>query len=418
MTAIARDARPDGLVNGALVVGRRRIAHALPLLTPGGAERVAVELARHAALAGHAVTLILAHPSETDGHLRQRLPESVELAYVSPRPTGRLTRYLRALSWMWRRRRWLAELDVLHCHLTYGAFVGSLVYMGRGVSGRRGPLVLETYHAVGMRVSRAARRLHALMAAWRDVLVLMARPDAFWAAFIARHPTLPVRTILNGAVAPAAAEVGDERRRTYRREIGIPDACRVVMGTVSMLRPDRQPALYVPVFEAVARALGPDVHFVVAGGGSERERLTALVAARGLASQVHFTGLVAEPRLPLAVMDLYLTTNVGEVTGVAALEAALAGLPVIALQFVPGYDARAGDWIWSSDDAAAIAARAVALLKDEGARRALAERQQRHADAHHSVEAMARAYEALYEASLDESHVDVDRRGAARSARR
>ena len=63
----------------------------------------------------------------------------------------------------------------------------------------------------------------------------------------------------------------------------------------------------------------------------------SLVIEEKLEGQVHFPGQVIEPRLPLAVMDLYISMNVGAVTGLAGMEAALSEVPVLAIQWIPEY---------------------------------------------------------------------------------
>lgn len=287
------------------------------------------------------------------------------------------------------------EQDVLHCHLTYGAVFGTLVQFWRWVMREPKPVVVETYHAVGMAIPALHRRIHALLASKRDALALMAE-DSYWRAFRAAHPQLPSRIIPNGiaVVTPDAARQGE--RGQYRAGLGIPADCTLVVGTVGMLRPDRKPWLYIPIFARIAREFGPGVHFVVAGGGPEMERMQSLVAESGFPDRIHLIGLVIEPQNVLDIVDLYLTLNVGPNSGLAGLEAALSGLPVIAVQMSADYVAGGSDWIWSDSDPAKVAARAVELLRSAPDRKALANRQSVYARAHHGVESMARAYHELY----------------------
>jgi hypothetical protein len=110
---------------------------------------------------------------------------------------------------------------------------------------------------------------------------------------------------------------------------------------------------------------------------------------------------VLEPRLPFAVMNLYISSNVGPITGLAGMEAALSKLPVLALQWTSGYSASTNDWIWSSTDPFEVAKRACELLREPIARKALADRQNAYVELHHSTEAMATSYYALYQAALE-----------------
>lgn len=378
---------------------RLRIAHVLPALTKGGAERVAVELIRHAVADGHDVTCIVGWDTPPPG-VRDLMPDEMRLLFVEPRPSAVPLRYARATAWLLRHRALLREVDVLHCHLTYGAFVGLQTALLRDIAGEQRPAIVESYHAVGMGITALQRASHRVLAARRDALVLMA-DDASWSEFARRRPRLITRTIPNGVSDPDVAAVGPAERVAYRRSVGIPDDCTHVVGTVGMLRTDRKPWRWIPVFAEIARQFGSDVHFLLAGGGPERERLEALVTERGLAGRVHITGVVDEVRLPLSVIDLYVTVNVGSATGVAAMEAALGGLPIVALQFTDTSDSPPDAWIWSSPDEMRVAARAVDLLRNDEPRRSLARAQQAYARSRHTVRAMATAYDDVYRAAIE-----------------
>ncbi|HIL34688.1 MAG TPA: hypothetical protein EYG28_04710, partial [Nitrospiria bacterium] len=115
-----------------------KIVHVLPALTKGGGERVVVELANHAARAGHEVSIIAAFPVDS-ALLPNVLHPDVRVRYVSDLVDSRVGKYLCVLPWLWRYRLWLAEQDILHCHLTYGSMFGSVVGTWRSASGTRRP---------------------------------------------------------------------------------------------------------------------------------------------------------------------------------------------------------------------------------------------------------------------------------------
>jgi glycosyltransferase involved in cell wall biosynthesis len=129
--------------------------------------------------------------------------------------------------------------------------------------------------------------------------------------------------------------------------------------------------------------------------------LGAAAEAAGLGDRVHFPGLVLNAAEPFGAIDLYWTINVRELTGIAGLEAAMFGLPVIAIQLDPTYPPAPDDWIPSCHEPSWLAESTSRLLGDRRARSALARAQQRYARANYSVEAMARAYVRLYEKALN-----------------
>ncbi len=382
-----------------------KIVHILPALTKGGAERVAVDLANEMAAQGHELTLVAGHPVDP-AILASRLSPSVDLRFINPSRPGRLAKYRDAGPWVKREWDWLAGQDVVHAHMTYGGFVAGQIRKRRRRLKAAGPAVVETCHSVGMPMRAHMRWLYARLSANRDAFALMAE-DPFWNSFRARHPGLHSEVILNGVSAPR--EVPADEAMVWRRATGIPDGRRIAAGTIGVLRPERRPLDFVDLFARLAQRMGPDSHFMLGGGGAMEQQVRASVDAAGLADRIHLPGMIDEPAVALAGIDLYLTLNVGPVTGIAALEAAMAGLPVLALQTQPDYRPGEHDWIWSTPDPDALAERAAALLADDRARRALADRQQAYARAHHGVEAMARAYEAFYEAAIAAARRDAAR---------
>jgi glycosyltransferase involved in cell wall biosynthesis len=378
-----------------------KVAHILPTLGYGGAERIVIELARCTALAGHDVTIFVGWQlAKEQQPPLSRLPKCVTITPIARRRMLAPARYIGAAFWTWSNRRELQAFNVLHCHLTLGGFVGFLLFIYRKLTHARTPRIIETYHAVGMPIPRINRWVQARMAIRRDALVLMAE-DPYWNRFAERHPDLLVRMITNGAADPGVTEITPADRLVHRRMVGIPDECRFVVGTVGVLRRDRQPWLYVPIFAELARIFGSSIHFVVAGGGPERKRLESLISAEGLSCCVHITGPITDPRTALSAMDLYLTMNVGPFSGVAAMEAALAGIPAVAIQMRRPYRPQKEDWIWSSADLPEVAHRAADLLRSKTDRIELSARQQLYARKNHTIEQMCNSYQRLYSAVLE-----------------
>jgi glycosyltransferase involved in cell wall biosynthesis len=378
-----------------------KIVHILPSLNRGGAERVVAELANSSVKEKHEVTILAAH--QVDAALLQTsfLP-AVRVRYISESKNFGVNRYFSIVPWLFRNFSWLAEQDIIHCHLTFGSVVGEAIHIWKKISGHKKPAVVETYHAVGMNISKYHRWLHSQFAARRDAVALMAE-DEYWNAFLMKHPHLLSKIIPNGISILGQEPVDQEMRLNYRRELGIPDDCKFIVGTVGNLRQDRQPWLYIEIFSEVARVLGSQVHFVIAGGGKESEfgRLKLVINEYGLEGRVHLPGLVLNPGIPRSIMDLYVTLNVGSLTGIAALEAASSFLPVLAIQLRAEYNCGPEDWIWSSSDPLKLAEKAIELIHSSSDRKALAEKQAGYVRAHHTTEMMMESYFKLYQVAIE-----------------
>jgi glycosyltransferase involved in cell wall biosynthesis len=374
-----------------------KIMHVIPALTKGGAERVVVELANNADAQGHSVTILTATASP-DEHLPAPLSRGVAVRHMLRKDQPRRFAYALLVPWMLRNARSIFEQDIVHCHLTFGAVFGSLTQQMRSFLWRRGPAVVETYHAVGMAIPDHVRGFHASLLSGRDAAAIMAE-DPYWRRYIAARPDKLVRIIPNGIAPPPAPD--PKARERYRAAVGLPRGVLTV-GTISRLMYERRPDLLLAVFDTLRASVPVDLHLLLAGEGPERDNLEREVRRLGLQSRVHMPGLVIDPPAAFGVIDLYLTVNVGATTGIAALEAAFAGVPIVAIQLVSSYSPCESDWIWASSDPAQVAARAAALLRDPSALRSVGERQRKVARACYSDSAMADAYYRLYEAALAE----------------
>lgn len=372
-----------------------KVLHVIPALDKGGAQRVIIDLSNDAVERGHSVTILTAIPVPANLMADQLRPE-VELRCIRRSSRSWRAAYLALVPWMLSNREWLLSRDVVHCHLTYGSVFAAILQRIRGR--RPTPAVVETYHAVGMAISKRDRAVHAALLSGRDAVAFMAE-DPGWSRYMAARRGRLFRLILNGVAPPApVSEAAAERFRTERTRI--PAKPHAVVGSVGRLLAERRPDLLLETFVRLSKLVDRDAHLLLAGEGPERGALEAQARRHGLEGRVHLPGLVVSPAEPLAVIDLYLTVNVGPVTGIAALEAAFAGLPVIAVQLQQGYKADPGDWIWSSTDPAEVAARAAELVVNLPRRRMLAREQQAYVRAHHGVETMARAYERMYDDAL------------------
>jgi glycosyltransferase involved in cell wall biosynthesis len=376
-----------------------RIAHLVPALVKGGGERAAADLANWQVGQGHKVTMIAGRFAD-ERLLRANLDPRIEVRYLSRRP-GRLGHYLAGPIWLFKNRRWLSGFDLIHGHLSFSAAMLTLLYFWRWLIGWQRPALIETYHAVGMPIPRYAKAAHRAMAKCRDGFVLMAI-DGHWRDFNASYPKLRVEVIPNGLALSAALPRTDPRVRFYGKEAGLPTGDMLVVGNIGRLVAERRPDLLAATLCRIGHFAPRPIHFLVAGEGPERDAIERLFADAALADRIHLPGLAMDPAVPISLMDLYVSLNVGPVTGLAGLEAVQRGVPVIAIQLDQQYATGATDWIWSDQSVEKVAAEALRLLNDSNARRELSRRQKEYGRAFFSIEAMGQAYASLYTDMLSE----------------
>lgn len=111
---------------------------------------------------------------------------------------------------------------------------------------------------------------------------------------------------------------------------------RRVLLTVSRLAANKGHARVIDVLPTL-RARFPDLVYLVVGEGGERAALEERAAARGVADEVRFAGLVDDVRAYFAACDVFVMPSgrladgkAGEGFGIAYVEAGASGVPAVA----------------------------------------------------------------------------------------
>lgn len=354
-----------------------------------------VELANEAFAKGDEVNIVTGWPVDP-AVMQCLINPQIKVQFIG---RSRNDAYLKMFFWIVKNRKWIAAHDVIHCHLTMGSIIGSLATIIFRLSfQKKVPVSTETYHAVGMPIPKFNRWLHSRLMLFRNGVVFMAK-DPYWDTFIKKHPGLRTAVIPNGvSVSKPAAD--ETIKKQLFNEWGIPDNCSCIVGTVGMLRPERKPELYIPVFKAINQAFGDTVHFILAGDGADYEKIKGLVEKSGIKENIHMTGVIHNPAFAISTMDMYVSVSVGETAGISMIEAALCKVPVVAIQLTEGYTAKQDDWVWSHTDCMEVAKKIIYLLERPDKRRELVQFQEEYVNTHFTSEAMYYAYNTFYKQLL------------------
>ncbi|QDT12276.1 2-deoxystreptamine glucosyltransferase [Planctomycetes bacterium K23_9] len=357
-----------------------------------------VDLANSFARDGHEVTVVAAFKVD-ERLLRNTIDDSIDVQYVIEKKVGRLRLQFEGLLWTIRKLGWLRSHDILHCHLSFASVFGSVVHLSSWLTKNKQPAVVETYHAVGMPFANWKKKIHKWLASRRDAIAMMAY-DESWQPFVKRHPRILVEVIPNG-VDTSCGKVSNVKRQVLRESIGVPDSCELIIGTMGQFRPERLPTMFVELMAMISHEVGPEVHFLLVGDGAEFDNVQDAIRNHGLEGRIHTPGVVNDPKLGVSIMDLYLTLNVGSVTGLAAIEAAFAGVPIVGYQLNDQYEITSSDWIWTSRDLEVIANRAIELVRSPKKRNELGESQMEYAKSQHSLSSMQSNYFNLYQRAIE-----------------
>ena len=366
----------------------KRVLHVIDSLHLGGAQEVVLNLSTCGSPRfTHEVATMHGH-----GIYWDRLRDAA-IKVHSLSPHKHLPLYLATLPALLLSRR----PDILHCHLIPSNIIAKPLGALLGV-----PLIINHDHtndphridnklllALDKSTNRFARHIIAVAAACRDFLI--------------QHESIPPKKI---SLVPNAIDLRrfspeTTSRTESRAALGLPPEFPVIAG-VGRLNPQKNFSLFLEI-AAVVSSKFPDTRFLLAGEGPEESLLRNQAARLGIADKVIFAGYIPDTRVVYAAADILLMPSRFEGLPMTLLEAMAMGLPVVASN-LDGIaevitDSREG-FLAPPGEASVFTDRILRLLGDERLAATLSTNARAKIAAHHSVEKMTSAVEAIYDRFL------------------
>ena len=224
---------------------------------------------------------------------------------------GRLTEILKA-------RRY----DVVHGHGLRAGLDAAVAAKRAGV-----PAVVSFHNLVQEEISGRARtllyrRLEPFAVRLADRVVAVSEQAADHLRRIAPKSAAKVSVVHVGVgERPRVARRAEE----VRSELGLDPSARIVV-TVARLVPQKA----LDVLLAAVALLPDDVHLAIVGDGRLRGELETHARASGIAPRAHFLGYKPDAADYVAAADVFCLSSVWEAVPLAAQEAVLLGVPVVA----------------------------------------------------------------------------------------
>lgn len=354
-----------------------RILHLLASFDIGGAELVALRLARAQKADGHLPLLV----SFAAGPLLDRI-RSEKLASFVMHKGARFDAALPVrLANLLRNER----ADVIHSHNPMG-----LVYAAPAAKLAR----VASVHTKHGEAKDIPRRMMLLRAAARLVggFVCVSEQTRAYAEQTGEAPRRRLHVIDNG-IDTHLFRPSEERRTQLRKTLKLGEHV-TVLGTVGRLSTVKNQAL---LLRAAAPLLDERHALVIAGDGPERPALEQLAATLGCAGHVQFLGARSDVDAVLNALDVFVLSSDTEGLPLVLLEAMASELPVVSTD-VGGIGAvlgSRGSLVPKGDEAALLEAIA-ALCDDPTERRRLGSLGRARVEADYSLASMHDAYMRLY----------------------
>jgi glycosyltransferase involved in cell wall biosynthesis len=228
---------------------------------------------------------------------------------------------------------------------------------------------LATEHTVGGLPGAGAERVNRLVGWCSSRFVTVSGRSAQWLIEGCRVPARKVEIVPNGSTPPDS-DLRDFEVQALRDELCGEE--NLLIGTVSMLRPQKRVDLIVDAFARIESDF-PHARLVVVGDGPERAALQKRAAERGVRG-IRFLGYRDDVRAVLAALDVFVMASEAEGSPLALIEAMHAGLAIVATR-VGGIPEIAPDAecavLVPPDDVESLAAAVARVLSDGDLRASL-----------------------------------------------
>lgn len=369
---------------------RTRVAHVVLSLRPGGLERVVLQLVEKVDRRRfEPIVVALEEPGDLAGELaRWNVP-----LHVFPRQTGLDQQALANLVKLFEDQR----IAIVHTHNPSPHLYGSLAAAIVRQRGPLRPMVVHTKH--GRNHPRDKRRVlvNRLATVFSDRIVAVSE-DARQVALEVEKVDPHRLVVIRNGVETHRVCLGDglDKRRAW----GIPERAFHV-GCVARLSPEKDHATLIAAFAMLRKRL-PEARLTLVGDGKLRSTLEDLARRLDVAEVVKFVGYTDEVAEVLPSFDVFALASRTEGTSLTLLEAAAAGLPIVATR-VGGnaeivMDGESGVLVPDGQpEALAEALFAVAQRED---RREMGLRGREEVARRYELAKMVAAYDTLYEEVL------------------
>ena len=352
-------------------------------LSPGGTERLVIELCRRLANDVDTVVGCLDEPGEWAAEVTKLNIPVISMARqpgFHPSLSVRLGEVLKA-----------QRINVIHCH-HYSPFVYGLLAAVMHPSVR----VVFTEHGRlhGTGISPKRRLVNPVLARWPSKICAVSgalKQDMVAEGF----PERLIEVVYNGIELGRRPQPAD--RAAARAALQLPNDAFVI-GSVGRLDPVKNLGVLLEALSLLAGRF-PAARAVVVGEGSERQALIDRAHALGIGGVTDFTGHRSDVRTLMAAFDVYVNCSTYEGVSLTILEAMAAALPVVATSVGgnPEVVVHQETGVLIDERSRSLASAIAMLAASPGQRQAMGDAGRWRVKRHFTIERMVNDYAAAYQ---------------------
>jgi glycosyltransferase involved in cell wall biosynthesis len=370
------------------IMNKVKVVQIVPMLSPGGAERVAVHIAR-GLNRRRFETMAISFTGRVGCDLDHMLEEEgIEARYLSKHPGFDYRVYCRLDAVLKE-----FEPDVIHTHLHVLRYaLPSMLLMKRAA-------MVHTVHNLAEREVEPRARLIQRYAFTHGVKPVAVAEEV--AASLGRLYGIHRCRVIANCIPTELYANPHTPRNVWRAKEGFKDT-DVLFVCVARFAPQKNHALLLESF-AEGPACDPRAHLVLVGEGELRANIEEHARKLKVAEKVHFLGLRSDIPDVLGAADVFVMSSDYEGNPLSVLEAMASGLPIVstAVGGVPKLvEAGKEGFLAPPGDHQGLAKSMNSFLKYETARKLMGAAAASRARTNFDVANMVRGYEEVYEDQL------------------
>jgi L-malate glycosyltransferase len=335
----------------------------------GGAQRIVLDLANGLVAQGASVDLLIFFRTPQDATLLAELDSRVHLlnAFEISLLSDHQKQFIKVLMVMalpllvlwWCVQGRLKKYQIVHSHLLLASFFSWLSYTFQKLFHWLGPKYVETFHADLIALSKWEQAFYWFFWKKRDAVVTELRRKDF--QIVKKRLSYVLVKYIPFGIFPLNRPTDDQMLR-YKEQYGIGSA-PVILSITRLNNQEKRVRELLDVIASFRQIYTGEFIYLIVGDGPDRVSIQETVKALGLGDIVSFTGYSDEISIPCALASVFLITGIEDLLGIAGLQAASLGVPIVSYQIDPTWQ-NEDPIFFNSNSISELAVELNRLLKD------------------------------------------------------
>jgi glycosyltransferase involved in cell wall biosynthesis len=310
----------------------------------GGAQRIVLDLANGLVARGENVDLLVFFRTPQDAILLDMLDPRVKLLNIfnillDSDHQSRTQKFISVIllpvfTLWWVISGNLKKYHIVHSHLLLASLFSWFASVFQKVRRWPQPKYVETFHGDLVALAKWEQIFYFFLWKKRDILVTEIRRKDYWIVQ-SRLPNVQVRYIPFGIIPLTPADA--QETAAFRKQYSIGEDVPVILSIARLNNREKKISDLVSVIDRFRKMYPGEFVYMIIGDGPDRTRVKNQVKSLGLEGIVRFTGYLDNISVPCTVAKVFLVTGIEDLVGIAGLQAASMGLPIVSYQLDPSW---------------------------------------------------------------------------------